>query len=278
MTIELLVLDIDGTLLDPYGALPDAARRAVGEARAAGLPVVLCTGRRFRTALPILDALALDDVVVVNNGALVKDIESARTLHHAYFPAAFYAEAFALMSEGGAPLVYVDAYHEGFDMLVDSGSEAHPFQKGYLEDHGEHCRSVEGLGAAEPRDVVMLSRMADDATLRRLRERLVERFGDALHTHMIWNKNYRGSILELFSVDSGKWRAVERLAAARGIAPEAIAAVGDDRNDAELVARAGFGIAMGNALVEVKRSADLVVRSNAEGGVVEAIHAVLNTT
>ncbi len=53
--------------------------------------------------------------------------------------------------------------------------------------------------------------------------------------------------------------------------------MGDDRNDAELVHRAGFGIAMGNAVDEVKRTADLVVRSNAEGGVVEAIHAVLNT-
>ena len=122
----------------------------------------------------------------------------------------------------------------------------------------------------------MLSRMADEATLLPLHERVTQHFGDALHTHMIWNKNYQGLILELLAPNSGKWQAVEHVAHARGIDPSRIAAVGDDRNDAELVRRAGFGIAMGNAVDEVKRGADLVVRSNAEGGVVEAIHAVLN--
>ena len=122
----------------------------------------------------------------------------------------------------------------------------------------------------------MLSHMADEATLLPLRERVTQHFGDALHSHLIWNKNYPGLILELLAANSGKWQAVEHVAHARGIDPSRIAAVGDDRNDAELVRRAGFGIAMGNAVDEVKRGADLVVRSNAEGGVVEAIHAVLN--
>ena len=53
MSAELLALDIDGTLLDPYGALPDAARMAVREARDAGLIIVLCTGRRYRTAIAV---------------------------------------------------------------------------------------------------------------------------------------------------------------------------------------------------------------------------------
>ncbi|MBW2266939.1 MAG: HAD family hydrolase [Deltaproteobacteria bacterium] len=276
MSIELLALDIDGTLLDPYGALTDAARVAVGEARAAGLEIVLCTGRRYRTALPLLRELALEGMVVVNNGVLVKDVANAATLHHAYFPADLYAEAFALMSEAGAPLVYIDGYAEGFDMLVEAYAETHPFQSGYLDDHGEHCRFVEGLSAPPRTDVIMLSRMADEATLTPLRERISQHFGEALHSHLIWNKNYQGLILELLSATSGKWRALEHVARSRGIDPQRIAAVGDDHNDTELVHRAGFGIAMGNAVEELKQGADLVVRSNAEGGVVEAIHAVLN--
>jgi hydroxymethylpyrimidine pyrophosphatase-like HAD family hydrolase len=51
--------------------------------------------------------------------------------------------------------------------------------------------------------------------------------------------------------------------------------VGDDANDAELLRRAGLGIAMGNAGEQVRRAADLVVRSNAEGGVIEAIEHLL---
>jgi Cof subfamily protein (haloacid dehalogenase superfamily) len=276
MSIELLALDIDGTLLDPYGGLPDAARVAVREACADGVAVVLCTGRRYRTALPILHELALEGVVVVNNGAVVKDIASAQTVHHAYFPQQHYAEAFALMSEAGAPLVYIDAYEEGVDMLSAADAESHAFQLGYLKDHGEHCQFVQGLATAPRDEIVMLSRMADEATLVPLRARIAERFGSEVHTHMLWNKNYEGFILECLSAVSGKWRAVEHVARTRGIDVAHIAAVGDDHNDVELVRRAGFGIAMGNAVEEVKQGAQLVVRSNAEGGVVEAIHAVLN--
>ena len=57
MTIRLVALDLDGTLLDPRGDLRDDVREAVGALRRAQLRVVVCTGRRFRTALPVLERL-----------------------------------------------------------------------------------------------------------------------------------------------------------------------------------------------------------------------------
>jgi len=278
MSTRLLALDLDGTLLDPYGALPDAARAAVADAKRAGLVVIVCTGRRFRTALPLLRELELEGPVVVNNGAVVKDMETARTLHHAYLADEVYPEALEIMRSAGAPLVYVDEYEADTDILIESGGRAHPFQTKYLEDHGEHCRVVDDLGALRQHDVIMLSMMADEATLAPLRERAARTLEGRVETHMIWNKNYEGRILEFFSPGSGKWRALERVAADAGIAPEEIAAVGDDSNDASMLRGAGLGIAMGNGVDEVKEAADLVVRSNAEGGVVEAIRRVLLTT
>jgi Cof subfamily protein (haloacid dehalogenase superfamily) len=275
MAYRLLALDLDGTLLDPYGDLTHAVREAVGAARRAGLEVVLCTGRRFRTALPLLRELGLDGRAVVNNGAVVKDVASARTLHHAYLPRDLYPNVLALLREAGSPLVYVDAYHDDTDMLSQAGAPTHPFQTDYLADHAEHCRFVEELAAVSRDDVIMLSMMADEATLLPLRERAQRLLGDRVESHLIWNKNYQGRILELFSPASGKWRALARVAAEIGVPAEEIAAVGDDTNDAALLRNAGLGIAMGNAVDEVKAAADLVVRSNAEGGAVEAIHRVL---
>jgi hypothetical protein len=275
MPARLLALDIDGTLLDPYGALTDAAREAVAAARRAGLAVVLCTGRRFRSALPIARALELTGSIVVNNGALVKDLASSRTLHHHYLPPEVYPEVLALARSVGPPLVYVDAYPGETDFLTERSEHAHPFQREYLRDHGAHCRVVADLAASARDDVIMTSLMADAAALAPLRERARDALGPRVHTHVIQNKNYQGEILEFLSPASGKWAALARVAAQAGIAPEAIAAVGDDVSDVEMIRRAGFGIAMGNAVESAKEAAGFVARSNAEGGIVEAIERVL---
>jgi len=275
MRIRLVALDLDGTLLDPSGRLGEDVRLAVAELVRAQLRVVVCTGRRFRTALPVVERLGLSGPIVIHNGAVVKDIASGKTLQHAYLPGALYAGVLGLMREQGPPLVYVDSYHEGTDILTEGIGRAHPYQREYLEDNGEHVREVEDLSAARHSEVIMLSTMGDEESLGRLRDRADHALGAAVRTHRLINKNYRGQILEFLSPSSGKWTALERLASAAGIAAEEIAAVGDDTNDAEMIARAGLGIAMGNAVPEARRAARLVVRGNGESGVVEAVEQVL---
>jgi Cof subfamily protein (haloacid dehalogenase superfamily) len=275
MRTRLLALDIDGTLLDPYGALTDAVREAVAAARHAGLEIVLCTGRRFRTALTIAQALELTGPIVVNNGALVKDIASGRTLHHRYLSMEVYPEVLALARSVGPPLVYVDTYPETADFLTERSEHAHPFQREYLRDHGAHCRVVADLASESRADVIMTSLMADAASLDALRVRAQAALGPRIHAHMLQNKNYQGEILEFLSPASGKWAALAQVATQAGIASDAIAAIGDDANDVEMLSRAGFGIAMGNAVDAAKAAAGFVARSNAEGGAVEAIERVL---
>jgi Cof subfamily protein (haloacid dehalogenase superfamily) len=275
MRPRLLALDIDGTLLDPYGALTEAARGAVTAAQRAGLQIVLCTGRRFRTALTVARELGLAGPIVVNNGALVKDLASGRTLHHRYLPAAVFPEVLALARSVGPPLVYVDNHAEATDFLTERCEQAHAFQREYLRDHGTFCRVVEDLARSPLEAVIMTSLMADAATLAALRERARIALGARVHTHVIQNKNYQGAILEFLSPESGKWAALARVAELAGTPPEAIAAVGDDVSDVEMLTRAGFGIAMGNAVEPARSAAAFVARSNAEGGIVEAIEKVL---
>src|SRR2546428_14189884 len=70
--IRLLAIDIDGTLLDSRGRLPDAHRDAVVEAHARGIEIALVTGRSFHFTLPIANLLPIPLTLVCNNGALVK--------------------------------------------------------------------------------------------------------------------------------------------------------------------------------------------------------------
>jgi len=275
VSYRILALDIDGTILDPYGKLPTAVRDAVAAARRRGLWVVLCTGRRFRTALPWARELALEGAIVVNNGTLVKDIDSGQTLRHTYLPVHEYASVISFVRNWGSPLVYVDTYHERVDLITERCSEAHAYQRTYLNDNSDFFQTVDDLYHRPRADVIMVSTMADEARLMAMRDAASAEFGDRIRIHTLINKNYEGLILELLSPQSGKWPALEAIAAEANVAPEEIIAVGDDTNDIEMIRRAGLGIAMGNSAPEVKRAADQVVRSNAEGGVVEAIERAL---
>jgi len=275
MTIRLVALDLDGTLLDPFGKLTPAVRAAVGRATQRELRIVVCTGRRFRTALPHARALGLTGAIVVHNGAIVKDLASAQTLQHAYLPGSEFDEVIAHVRSHGPPLVYVDTYLDGVDIITERPERAHPFQREYVDDQGEVVTVVENVAKTGRERVIMVSAMADATTLEDLRQRANERFGDRIQTHWLLNKNYQGQILEFLSPAAGKWPALERLAESWGIAPSEIAAVGDDTNDAQMLGRVGLGIAMGNAVPEVRAAAQAVVGRNAEGGVVEAIEQIL---
>ena len=83
--IRLLAVDIDGTLLDSRGRLPDSHRDALAGAAARGIDVALVTGRAFHFALPIAELLPIPLTLIVNNGAVVKDKSGMDASSHPHF-------------------------------------------------------------------------------------------------------------------------------------------------------------------------------------------------
>jgi Cof subfamily protein (haloacid dehalogenase superfamily) len=275
MRYRLLALDVDGTVLDPAGELRPVVQQAIMEVQQRGIRVVLCTGRRFRTALPLAQELRLTAPLVVHNGALVKDPASGDTLHQTCLPVEIYLQALLHLRQLGVPMVYIDAFHDHIDILTEALERAHPFQQAYLQENLIHCHIVEDIGVPPAYGVIMMSVMGDEASLQALRSRITAALRTQARINMLINKNYQGFILEVLHPAVSKWVGLQRLAAQEGIAPEAIMAVGDDENDMEMLRGAGLGIAMGNARPEVKAAADQVTGSNADDGLVQAIERFL---
>ncbi|MEE8580014.1 MAG: Cof-type HAD-IIB family hydrolase [Myxococcota bacterium] len=271
MRFRLIALDADGTALDPDGRVRPAVRAAVGAAQQRGVRVVLCTGRRYRTALPILEALELDGAAVVHNGAVVKDAHNGATLHHNYLPRDLYPVALSIMRKLGPPLVYVDHYHENLDLVTETPERSHPYQEEYWRDNTDVGRVVDSLDRPPSDALVLMSCMADRESCQALRQEISAALGDRVRTNLLVNKNYRGYILETVSSSSGKWPALLQVAAGEGISAEEILAIGDDENDAEMIAHAGLGVAMRNAVETARTAAKYITGSNAEDGVAQAI-------
>src|SRR5688500_16413592 len=78
--IKLLALDLDGTLLNSRGQVPDTNRDAIRAAEERGVLVTIATGRRFRDGRPLGIELELNAPLITHNGALLKYADSLETV------------------------------------------------------------------------------------------------------------------------------------------------------------------------------------------------------
>src|ERR1700751_3038918 len=84
--IRLLATDIDGTLLNPQFQVSEGDMQALRRAHAAGIEIVLVTGRRHTFALPIVQQLGFDLWVISSNGAVTRSL-GGETFHRDMLPA-----------------------------------------------------------------------------------------------------------------------------------------------------------------------------------------------
>ena len=275
-SFRLIAIDIDGTLLDPISQLRPSVREALRRAAEATMSVLLCTGRRYRTALPVAQEAGLALPLVCHSGALVKDTGT----HHTIQSTALTREELdglldALGEAGFTPLVYTDTYEQGRDFLYERGAPLTFYHEDYLAKNEGLYAEAPSLRADLGADVVQVCTFADIAALRAFKAQLPDRLDHRLTCHLLSSPHYIGHFLEFQSRQASKWAAIQSVAASRGIADDEIVAIGDDENDISMLRGAGLGVAMGNAAYPVKSAADVVTATNDEDGVARVIGKIL---
>jgi len=238
--------------------------------------VVICTGRRFRTTLPILAELQLAVPVIVHGGLLIKDAVTYETLYHNYLAKDFALEAVKfLKAHGATPIVYVDLFAQGIDIYLDNERDGHPFHLKYLERFRLNCHFVGDVTAVFCPQTIHIGALADRPFLERLNLRIEREFGSSVRHLVMNNTNDEGAFLEIMSAGHSKWSALSRLIEMEGCTAEQVICIGDEVNDLEMIRHAGLGVAMGNAIPAVKAVAHHVTRSNEEDGVAYVVEQFL---
>lgn len=257
---HLLALDVDGTLLDPQGVFRPRVAEALARAAEAGTRLVLCTGRRYRRARPVAEALGLDAPLVCNSGALVKDPAGDRTLWRADLGPELLAAILRLSAARGEPIVsFRDLDPDDLDFVIAGSPTGRPHFDEYVELNRPYARIDPDWTATTAESAHFhLCAVGTRAAMLEFQAAARAALADRVRTFVQKSPRYSGTMCEFLHPEASKWSAVLHLAALWGVAPEAICAIGDDMNDIPMIAGAGLGVAMAHAPAEVLDAADLV--------------------
>jgi len=242
---DLLVCDLDGTLLDASMRLDPALVEAFHRAAAGGLAISLATGRMPAAADPYRDELGITAPVIYYNGAVVRGAHGGPDLLSLTLPRGVLGRAWTVVSQAPVhPIFYRD------DRLFCGertlAVRRYCDEEGLTVDVVPDLEEFLGLGSfikslliGHPRDL------------------------DVVRT--------RQDYLEIIPVAASKGAALGPLAAHVGVALDRVVAVGDQENDIEMLREAGLGVAMPQAPEAVRRAADRVAPSPAEGGLLRLL-------
>jgi Cof subfamily protein (haloacid dehalogenase superfamily) len=239
-------------------------RAAIARARAAGVHVIVVTGRMFRSVRPYLDEAGLDEPVVCYQGAVVADPRTSEFLRHVPIPRAAALEAIDAVVDSG---FHVNCYVD--DSLYVA--EVTPEARSYSGFQGLDLHEVGDLHAWLHDDPTKLVAVGDPAALDALEDVLKPRFAGTLFV-----SKSLPHFLEFAHPDVNKGSGLQFVADLLGFTAEQTVACGDGENDRELLDWAAYGVAVANAHEDILARADLVVPDVEEEGIATLLDAYLD--
>ena len=279
--IGIVALDLDGTLLDSQKRLSEANRSALERAAAEGVQVVPTTGRFFGMMPAVVRDLPFVRYAITVNGAEVYDRVEDKVVVREEIPLDMAIGIMEVLD--GFDIIY-DCYRNGWGWItaaLQQKAEEYTPDEHYLKAVREFRHPVKELKAhlretaaeGDVQKVMLFARKDGDTTdvLDAIRREVGARFPDIRITASTRNN------LELNIASANKGRALGRLAEHLGLTLANCMAFGDGLNDLTMIEAAGVGVAMSNAVDEVKRAAKVVTASNDEDGVAKTVLEMLGS-
>jgi Cof subfamily protein (haloacid dehalogenase superfamily) len=258
-SIKLIAIDLDGTLLNSHHQLTDRTKHTLRKAIAAGIQVVIATGKTRYSAREAISELALQTPGVYLQGLMICNSDGSIRHQQPISPDVVRDVAAFARSRGLSMAAY-----SGGDILTEQRNTHTDRLIAYHEPVPTEIASYETALETRPMNKLLLIDTVDSCTeARQALAPLLE--GRATQVQAL------ADMLEILPPGASKGVGLRWLLDDLGIAPEQVMAIGDGENDIEMLQMVGIGVAMGNANPLAKAAADYVVASNDEDGVAEAV-------
>lgn len=258
MRPSLVASDLDGTLINSAERITPRLRSVLARIDAAGIPLVLATGRPIRWVAPVVEQLPLRPLCICSNGASIYDSEVNETL-------ATYALQPDIMNHVAKTARAVIP-----DLALAAEWATHHFAVSATYMHSWHSTEHDVLGEEEI--------LAQPALKLLLRSRVMDskEMYDAVREYITEDEAYitfslNDGLLEVAAPGVNKAHGLALIARSLGVAAENVVCFGDMPNDIEMLTWAGYGVATANARPEAKAAADFVTKSNDDDGVAHVL-------
>ena len=285
---RILACDLDGTLLNGKGILTEATAAALRIAVASGVEVVFATGRRHSFAWSMLAPLELDPetVLISSNGAITRTF-GGRSIDRIGLPIETALQLCRQLDDFRNSLVFTFDRTGPGALVVESIAALHARLARWVEANLHELEAVRPLERAfaageEPIQAMIcgtLAVMREGLAVLKAPTGSAESLRKIISIHRTEYPARDLSIVDLMPYGCSKGSALARLAADRGIDAAEIVAIGDNMNDAEMLAYAGRAVVMENSPAELLDMAAAngwsVTGSNELDGAAQAILRML---
>lgn len=269
--IQLIGIDVDGTLLDSHGHLPAENLAAITEAAAQGIRIAIVTGRSFFFALPAVRLLPDPLTLVVHNGAIART-RKGDTLMRRLLPRELALDVLAATTPWrDAAVVIFDRPLAG-QMVYDRMDWEHPHRSRFRDRNREIIEQVTSLEDAIIEDPIQVAYNGSVSAMREVMDALAAHpASDGLSVALTEYVHRDFSLVDVSAAGTTKGTGLAAVASLFGIDRAAVMAVGDNYNDREMLAWAGIGVVMANAAADLHTDGLERTTSNDEAGLAAAI-------
>ena len=268
MKYDLIILDMDGTLLNSKSEVSDGNRIALERAIKGGVNIAIATGRIFTSARSYAELLGIYTPIIACNGALIRNYSDLEVIYSNH-----------ISMEDTLKVIELCNKHKLYFHIYD-------IENLYVEeDKLEYLERLYWRGRNRTSDEVSIVTVKDMYSF--VQEKQVETLKFVLVDEALENlANIRVELEEIKSIDVDKsWhnnlevmnkgvskgKAIGRLSELLSIPKERLIAFGDNYNDISMKDYVGTFVAMGNSEAPVKQRADYITSSNDEDGVAAGI-------
>ncbi|GEO62932.1 Cof-type HAD-IIB family hydrolase [Companilactobacillus nantensis] len=265
MAYKLIALDLDDTLLTSKKTISDYNKQTIKDALNKDIKVVLCSGRTHNAVIKFakeLDITGENQYMITNGGAIIENMDG-KIIYQEMLSNTFYRNFVDFVKE-----------HQLHYNVVDNHGNTYTSGEKWLHKYTimQAFENANGLYLKDPDDlpadfeIVKAIINGDESELDDISDIVHKRFD---HDYFVVRTGV--GFLEIFPQHVNKGTAIKELTKSLGIDLSEVIAMGDRDNDLPMLKIVGKGVAMENAVPEVKAAADFVTSDNNHSGVGRAI-------